>query len=93
MLDDCSRHRAKHTPNSTPDGFWALSVPTPPDWKRQDAEAAARKDRAARRQQQDDEGEGEGEGEEEEEQEQRPQPRGRGSSDDDPLHDSEDLLL
>jgi len=27
MISECSRHRSRHTPPSTPDGFWDLSFP------------------------------------------------------------------
>jgi len=32
-LKDCSRHKSKFTPPSTPPGFWSLTIPTPPEWK------------------------------------------------------------
>lgn len=33
FLQSCSRHKARWTPPSTPDGFWDLAVNTPPEWK------------------------------------------------------------
>ena len=32
-LKQCSRHKAKHTPPTTPDGFWDLTIHTPEEWK------------------------------------------------------------
>ena len=32
-LKDCSRHKSKFTPPSTPPGLWLLTIPTPPEWK------------------------------------------------------------
>ena len=32
MLLNCSRHKSRWTPPSTPEGFWDISVKTPDDW-------------------------------------------------------------
>ena len=33
-LKECSRHKSKFTPPSTPPGLWLLTIPTPPEWKK-----------------------------------------------------------
>jgi len=38
MLKECSRHKARWTPPSTPEGFWELSLNTPSEWNRQEGE-------------------------------------------------------
>jgi hypothetical protein len=32
ILQGCSRHKARWTPPSTPEGFWNLTLQTPDDW-------------------------------------------------------------
>jgi hypothetical protein len=32
-LQECSRHKSKWTPPTTPEGFWDLTVHTPEEWK------------------------------------------------------------
>jgi hypothetical protein len=34
FLQYCSRHKAKYTPPSTPEGFWDLTLRTPDEWKK-----------------------------------------------------------
>lgn len=34
MLRDCSRHKSKATPPTTPEGFWSISLHTPDDWQK-----------------------------------------------------------
>jgi len=34
-LKECSRHKAKYTPPSTPPGLWLLTIPSPEEWKKQ----------------------------------------------------------
>ena len=33
VLQSCSRHKARWTPPSTPEGFWSLTLHTPEDWR------------------------------------------------------------
>lgn len=33
MMRQCSRHKSRWTPPSTPLGFWDLSIPSPDEWK------------------------------------------------------------
>jgi len=33
IIQNCSKHRTRHTPPSTPDGFWSVSIDTPLEWK------------------------------------------------------------
>lgn len=34
FMQSCSRHKARWTPPSTPDGFWDMSLNTPQEWRR-----------------------------------------------------------
>eukprot|EP01031_Cornospumella_fuschlensis_P025164 gene25164-30390_t len=34
FLQSCSRHKARWTPPSTPEGYWDLSLHTPADWRK-----------------------------------------------------------
>ena len=40
VIQLCSRHRHKHTPPSTPPGFWDIDIQTPEEWIIQDEELA-----------------------------------------------------